>query len=80
MSTVKLDVENYVDGSYKPKSKKVTWRKAHVIELSKEDEEPDLDPQTEDMLQNLALATDKESSYCNAAGGNLKSAAVLQNR
>ncbi len=59
MSTVKLDVENYVDGSYQPKSRKVTWRKAHVIEQFKEEEEPDLNAQTEDMLQNLALATDK---------------------
>ena len=58
MTTAKLDIENYVDGSYKPHTKKMTWKKG-VVEQSEKEEKPDLDARTEAMLENLALATDK---------------------
>jgi hypothetical protein len=58
VTTAKLDIENYVDGSYKPHTKKMTWKKG-VVEQSEKEEEPDLDARTEAMLENLALATDK---------------------
>jgi hypothetical protein len=72
VSTVKLDVENYVDGSYQPKTKKVKWRKPVVEQSKKEDnyapnvieqsmEEDDYVPnaRTDEMLEDLVLAEDK---------------------
>jgi hypothetical protein len=60
VTTVKLDIENYVDGSYEPNTKKVTRERKPKVKQIMDKEQPV--PNTgaeEEKIENLILATDK---------------------
>jgi hypothetical protein len=60
VTTVRLDIENYVDGSYKPNTKKVTREIKPKVKQIMDKEQPAPNSGTEEeMIENLILATDK---------------------